>query len=104
MLEPPLVTVPVWEFPEPPLPPEEGNAAVGVGAGVGVGVGTRSYTGAYILAAAAALVIIGAILVMALYMRGKISLGKFEDVLNDNNGDGDEFYNPDDFKDNSKKT
>ena len=68
------------------------------------GVGTRSYTGAYILAAAAALVIIGAILVMALYMRGKISLGKFEDVLNDNNGDGDEFYNPDDFKDNSKKT
>ena len=40
MLEPPLVTVPVWEFPEPPLPPEEGNAAVGVGAGVGVGVGT----------------------------------------------------------------
>lgn len=68
------------------------------------GVGTKSYTGAYILAAAAALVIIGAILVMALYMRGKISLGKFEDVLNDNNGDGDEFYNPDDFKDNSKKT
>ena len=68
------------------------------------GVGTRSYTGAYILAAAAALVIIGAILVMALYMKGKISLGKFEDVLNDNNGDGDEFYNPDDFKDNSKKT
>ena len=68
------------------------------------GVGTRSYTGAYILAAAAALVIIGAILVMALYMRGKISLGKFEDVLNDNNGDGDEFYNPDDFKDKSKKT
>ena len=68
------------------------------------GVGTKSYTGAYILAAAAALVIIGAILVMALYMKGKISLGKFEDVLNDNNGDGDEFYNPDDFKDNSKKT
>ena len=68
------------------------------------GVGAKSYTGAYILAAAAALVIIGAILVMALYMKGKISLGKFEDVLNDNNGDGDEFYNPDDFKDNSKKT
>ena len=67
------------------------------------GVGTRSYTGAYILAAAAALVIIGAILVMALYMKGKISLGKFEDVLSDNNGDGDEFYNPDDFKDGSSK-
>ena len=61
----------------------------------------RSYTGAYILAAAAAAVIIGAILVMALYMKGKISLGKFERVLGDdqnNNGDGDEFYNPDDFK------
>ena len=64
----------------------------------------RSYTGAYILAAAAAAVIIGAIAVMALYMRGKISLGKFEQILggeqsSDNNGDGDEFYNPDDFKD-----
>ena len=66
------------------------------------GIGARSYTGAYILAAAAAAVIIGAILVMALYMKGKISLGKFEEVLGDspknNNGDGDEFYNPDDFK------
>ena len=41
----------------------------------------RSYTGAYILAAAAAAVIIGAIAVMALYMRGKISLGKFEQIL-----------------------
>ena len=66
------------------------------------GMTGRSYTGAYILAAAAAAVIIGAILVMALYMKGKISLGKFEQVLGDspssNNGDGDEFYNPDDFK------
>ena len=66
------------------------------------GTGARSYTGAYILAAAAAAVIIGAIAVMALYMRGKISLGKFEQVLggeqSSNNGDGDEFYNPDDFK------
>ena len=66
------------------------------------GVTARSYTGAYILAAAAAAVIIGAILVMALYMKGKISLGKFEEVLGDapsnNGGDGDEFYNPDDFK------
>ena len=66
------------------------------------GTGARSYTGAYILAAAAAAVIIGAIAVMALYMRGKISLGKFEQVLggeqNNSTGDGDEFYNPDDFK------
>ena len=61
------------------------------------GVSARSYMGAYILAAAALLVILGAIAVMALYMKGKISLGKFEQVP-DNDGDGDEFYNPDDFK------
>lgn len=63
----------------------------------------NSYMGAYILAAAAGLVIIGAIAVMALYMKGKISLGKFEDVITadgkNSSKDGDEFYNPDDFKD-----
>lgn len=62
----------------------------------------NSYLGAYILAAAAGLVIIGAITVMALYMKGKISLGKFEDVISADgktfSKDGDEFYNPDDFK------
>ena len=31
-------------------------------------------------------------------MKGKISLGKFEQASDDANGDGDEFYNPDDFK------
>ena len=64
------------------------------------GVSSRNYMGAYIMAAAALLVILGAIAVMALYMRGKISLGKFEQAMEEdnNNGDGDEFYNPDDFK------
>lgn len=61
-------------------------------------------TGAYILAAAAGLVIIGAVAVMALYMKGKISLGKFENIVDGSGSsdsdifEGDEFYNPDDFK------
>lgn len=63
----------------------------------------KANTGAYILAAAAGAVIIGAVAVMALYMKGKISLGKFENVMNSESAsmDGfedDEFYNPDDFK------
>ena len=67
--------------------------------GLTTNVSSRSYMGAYILAAAALLVILGAIAVMALYMKGKISLGKFEQAPDENNsGDGDEFYNPDDFK------
>lgn len=64
-----------------------------------------SHVGAYILAAIAGIVIIGSVLIMALYMRGKISLGKFEkflgniggndgDMFNDESGD---YYNPDDF-------
>ena len=75
-------------------------------------VAGASYTGAYILAAAAGLVIIAAVIIMALYMKGKISLGKFEQVLGGSEAkDGDvfgedsEFYNPDDFKDDDiKKT
>ena len=61
-------------------------------------------SGAYILAAAAGAVIIGAIAVMALYMKGKISLGKFENVMGESEKsgkdifDGNEFYDPDDFK------
>lgn len=66
--------------------------------GITTSISSRSYMGAYILAAAALLVILGAIAVMALYMKGKISLGKFEQASDDANGDGDEFYNPDDFK------
>ena len=66
------------------------------------GTGARSYTGAYGYPVVEAAKMIGAIAVMALYMRGKISLGKFEQVLggeqNNSTGDGDEFYNPDDFK------
>ena len=69
-----------------------------------------SHVGAYILAAVAGIVIIGAVLVMALYMRGKISLGKFEkflgnignsqdDMFEDESGDeSGDFYNPDDYK------
>ena len=74
-----------------------GTEGSGITAITNTGISTRSYMGAYILAAAALLVILGAIAVMALYMKGKISLGKFEESP-DNNGDGDEFYNPDDFK------
>ena len=64
----------------------------------------KTHVGAYILAALAGIVIIGAVLVMALYMRGKISLGKFEKFLG-NVGNGDEnmfdddnYYDPKDFK------
>ena len=71
------------------------------------GSARNSHVGAYILAAFAGLVILGSVVVMALYMKGKISLGKFEKFLGsfdkgaeddmfDNDG---EFYNPDDFKD-----
>lgn len=65
-------------------------------------------TGAYILAAAAGAVIIGAVAVMALYMKGKISLGKFENIMGNSEQtdsdifDGNEFYNPDDFKPDDK--
>ena len=64
----------------------------------------KSHTGAYVLAAGAGAVILGAVAIMALYMKGKISLGKFEQLIGgsegsdafDNSGD---FYNPDDFHD-----
>ena len=63
----------------------------------------KSHIGAYILAAVAGLVIVGSVLIMALYMKGKISLGKFEKFLggtsNNNNYDGEDFYNPDDYDD-----
>lgn len=70
--------------------------------------GTSAGTGAYILAAAAGAVIIGAIAIMALYMKGKISLGKFENIMNGSETtesdmfEGNEFYNPDDFKPDDK--
>ena len=72
------------------------------------GTAKNSHIGAYILAAVAGLVIVGSILVMVLYMRGKLSLGKFEQFLggdqqSQSNDTEDEFYNPDDFKDNNKK-
>lgn len=68
---------------------------------VNTSTATSANTGAYILAAAAGAVIIGAIAVMALYMKGKISLGKFENIIgaeDAESADGSEFYNPDDFK------
>lgn len=69
-----------------------------------VNTATRTHTGAYVLAAAAGVVILGAIAVMALYMKGKISLGKFEQLLGGNTeedvfGNSGEFYDPKDFKD-----
>lgn len=72
------------------------------------GAAKNSHIGAYILAAVAGLVIVGSILVMVLYMRGKLSLGKFEKFLGGDqqsqpDDTEDEFYNPDDFKDNNKK-
>ena len=63
---------------------------------------SKAYMGAYILAALAGLVIIAAVIIMALYMKGKISLGKFEQVIGGEDPevpkDGDEFYDPNDFK------
>ena len=64
----------------------------------------KSHAGAYILAAVAGLVIVGSVLVMALYMKGKISLGKFEKMLGGNHDDSDmfddgDYYNPDDYDD-----
>lgn len=70
----------------------------------------NNHIGAYILAVLAGAVIIGSVLVMALYMKGKINLGKFEQFLggsdqniNQNNQfrDNGEFYNPDDFNNNN---
>lgn len=62
-----------------------------------------SSIGAYILAAVAGLVIVGSVLVMALYMKGKISLGKFEKFLGSSDGDDmfddGEYYDPDDYDD-----
>lgn len=64
-----------------------------------------SHVGAYILATVAGLVIIGSILIMVLYMKGKISLGKFEKFLGNSQTkdpdmfDENEFYNPDNFND-----
>lgn len=61
-----------------------------------------NHVGAYILAAVAGLVIIGSVLVMALYMKGKISLGKFEKFLGGSDGeafDDDNYYDPDDYDD-----
>lgn len=71
---------------------------------VALNTATRSHTGAYVLAAAAGVVILGAIATMALYMKGKISLGKFEQLLGGNAeedvfGNSGEFYDPKDFKD-----
>ena len=70
--------------------------------GLNSGVPSKAYMGAYILAALAGLVIIAAVIIMALYMKGKISLGKFEQVIGgedpDVPKDGDEFYDPNDFK------
>lgn len=70
------------------------------------GTAKNSHIGAYILAAVAGLVIIASVTVMALYMKGKISLGSVENYLNNDNGkvdnSEDEFYNPDDFKDDHK--
>ena len=72
----------------------------------GMSTEEKSHTGAYVLAAAAGAVIIGAVAVMGLYMKGKISLGKFENIIGgeeEANPDGSEFYNPDDFKGNDKE-
>lgn len=65
----------------------------------------RTHTGAYVLAAAAGAVIIGAVAVMALYMKGKISLGKFEQILGGSEGaeNSGEFYDPSEFNKDEKK-
>lgn len=76
-----------------------------VGTATTASAGTRSgnHTGAYVLAGLAGLVIVGAVTTMALYMKGKISLGKFEQFLGGKDSEGfdssDDFYNPDDFRD-----
>lgn len=82
----------------------------GVTTGTVAGSSLNGYMGAYILAAAAGFVIIAAIVIMALYMKGKISLGKIEQVLggaeatdSDMFGEDNEFYNPDDFKNDDTK-
>ena len=59
---------------------------------------SRSYLGLYILSATALLVILGAAAILTLYMKGKISLGIFEQVMNRDAEDEDDFFNPDDFK------
>ena len=77
-----------------------GTAAAG-----SAGSAKNTHVGAYILAGLAGLVIIACVLLMALYMKGKVSLGKFEKFLGSfGNEESDagkdaEFYNPDDFKD-----
>ena len=83
------------------------TTASGIGNG-SAGTGKNNHIGAYILAVIAGAVIIGSVLVMALYMKGKISLGKLEQLLGGDNGemfdDNGEYYNPDDFKGDRKDT
>ena len=84
-----------------------GIVTTGTAGSTSGGTARNSHVGAYILAALAGIVIVGSVLVMALYMKGKISLGKFEKFLGSFGNDSDaemfdndgEFYNPDDFKD-----
>ena len=84
------------------------TTAAGAGSGSAGTSRSSSHIGAYILAVIAGAVIIGSVLVMALYMKGKISLGKLEQLLGGNQSDdmfdnSGDYYNPDDFKDNNKK-
>ena len=59
----------------------------------------KTHAGAYILAALAGLVIIGSVLLMALYMRGKVSLGKFEKFLGNVGGSDSDMFNDENYYD-----
>ena len=77
---------------EMPVPVSNISAPVTAAEGV-VHRNSDDLTGIYILAGAAAIIMLAAIAVMVLYIRGKISFGKLGQGQEE-----DEFYNPDDFK------